>query len=157
MLLPERPRLACQNSVVQARRLSAPVLEGQQHARAIRLYLAVLDLHVLLHDLGNSQVTQRARSGFNRILCGGLPRHRARADYFHDFIDRVRNSTLFAHNFYSMLDVLFDVVVTLTILALLQSRVNSSTRLTMGSPFELSAVHPVVEFICLLSLPTPIC
>jgi hypothetical protein len=35
---------------------------------------------------------------------------------------------LFTHDLYSMLQVLFDAVVMLTILALLQSRVNSSTR-----------------------------
>src|SRR2546430_659229 len=126
--------------------LSASVLEGQQHARAIRLYLAVLDLHVLLHNLGNSHVAQCSRSSFHRILCGILPGLRARTDYFHDLIDGIRSSTFFAHNFSSAFDVCFDVVVMLKILVLLQSRVNSSTRLAMGSSFELSAVHPVVEF-----------
>src|SRR6266699_6125603 len=107
---------------------SAPVLEGQQHARAIRLHFVLLNLQVLLYNLGDSQVTQRARRGFHRILCGVLPRLRARADYFHDFIDRVRSSTLFAHNFSSTLDVVFDFVVMLKILARLHSPVNSSTR-----------------------------
>ena len=77
--------------------LSAFVLEGQLHARAVRQHFAVLDVHVHLYNLGNAQITQGFSGGFHRILCRILSGLRARANYLHYLIDCVRRSGLSDH------------------------------------------------------------
>src|SRR6202012_6189258 len=67
--------------------LAALVFEGYLDFCAVRLDLAVLELDIQLHHLGDPQVAKRlpgACYGGTRRL---LPRYRAGADQFDDLID----------------------------------------------------------------------
>jgi hypothetical protein len=67
--------------------LLASVLEGQKYASAVRPHLAILDLHIHLHNFSNTQITERASGCFYRILCRVFPGLRAGADYLRYPID----------------------------------------------------------------------
>jgi hypothetical protein len=63
------------------------VLKGQLQARSELDHFAVLDLHIQLHNFGDTQIAKRASGGPNRILCGILPGLRTCADYFRYSVD----------------------------------------------------------------------
>src|SRR5436305_1010266 len=62
-------------------------LERDLELRAVRLDLAVLDLHVELRDLGNAEIAQRLAGAGHRGCGCLLPRFAARADQLDDFVD----------------------------------------------------------------------
>src|SRR5665811_716715 len=68
------------------------VLERQPYAGAVGRHLAVLDLHVLLHDLGHAQVFDRAGCGFHGHLGSCFPGFGARTHQFDDLVDTVRHA-----------------------------------------------------------------
>src|SRR5690242_4972287 len=60
------------------------VLEGDLHPGAVREHLAVLEMHVELRDLGDTEVAERLRRPLDGRLRGFLPGLLARADQLDD-------------------------------------------------------------------------
>src|SRR3954452_15772927 len=61
--------------------------EGQFELDAIELNLAVLDLNILFHDLGDTKVAQCRRGTLDRRFSGLIPRFGARADDLDYLVD----------------------------------------------------------------------
>src|ERR1700732_2092619 len=88
------------------RRSTSLVLERDRQPHAIVLDLAVLDSHVLSHDLGDPQVSHRFRRGLDSGTRGGLPGLAADPDHLghpvntvshHDLLYSILRVTTLAH------------------------------------------------------------
>src|SRR5881398_3150368 len=74
--------------------LSALELEGHLDLGAVRLDLAVLHLHVLLHHLGDAQIPEALRGLTHGRGCGLLPGFRAGPDQLDDLVDALGHCLL---------------------------------------------------------------
>src|SRR5205807_765974 len=74
--------------------LAALELEGHLDLGAVRLDLAVLHLHVLLHHLGDAQIPEALRGLTHGRGCGLLPGFRAGPDQLDDLVDALGHCLL---------------------------------------------------------------